>query len=80
MSEKYEYGKDGLMKYDPSFHDKQGKPFTREELVYLCKFHGVDTIQSLAFSLGRTEATIKEKVKRLKKEGLYEHYERQWKW
>jgi hypothetical protein len=72
--EKYEYDKYGRMRYHPDFHFKHGELFTAEELEYLCKFHHHDHNQSLAFALGKTEGIILNKLRDLKKCGLYEYY------
>jgi|SRR5690606_2431413 len=72
--EKYEYNAVGYMKYNPSFHPNHRKPFTDEELEYLCKFAERDTIKQIAFALGKTEATIAAKLATLRQNGLYEYY------
>lgn len=69
-----QFDKHGRMKYHPEFHPNNGKPFTESDLEYLCKYWEYDHTQSLAFALGRTEATVRTKVNYLKKIGLYEYY------
>nr|WP_236870897.1 DNA-entry nuclease [Brevibacillus laterosporus] len=62
------------MKFHPDFHPNQGKPYTTEELEYLCKFYEIDHGRTLSFSLGRTEHTLRSKVDKLKKEDKYDYY------
>lgn len=45
-----------------------------EELEYLCKFCEVDDWRTMAFSLGRTEKTLRTKVNNLKRKGLFDYY------
>jgi len=72
------YDRQGRMVYHPDFHPNQGKPFSDEEIEYLCKFYDYDDRQSLAFGLGRTESSVQEKVFKLKKRGVFEIYKRRW--
>lgn len=36
------FDKMGRMQYNPIFHTNHGKPFTVSDLIYLCKYYGVD--------------------------------------
>lgn len=74
QQEVYSYNEAGRMNYHPDFHPNQGKPFTAEDLEYLCKYYEVDHIQTMAFALGRTEASLIVKVGTLKRQGLYDYY------
>jgi hypothetical protein len=62
------------MKYHPAFHENQGTKWSEEDIEYLCKFERVDDLETLGMALGRTKATIAEKLYQLKKQGKYEHY------
>lgn len=68
------YDRNGRMLYNQDFHDRQGHPFTLEELAYLCKYYEFDPLRTIAFALGRTESTLKRQESYLKKRGLYDHY------
>ncbi|WP_052807136.1 helix-turn-helix domain-containing protein [Risungbinella massiliensis] len=68
------YNAKGKMIYDPEFHPNHGKPFTEEEKEYMCKFHEIDGFQSIGYALGRTTVAIRDMIKWLKKNGLYEYY------
>lgn len=72
------YDSMGRIQYHPDFHFSHRKPFTEEELEYLCRFYEVDDSRTMAFALGRTEATVVAKVSELKKRGLFEYYKKCW--
>jgi DNA-binding MarR family transcriptional regulator len=72
------YDSMGRILYHPEFHPNHRKPFTAEELEYLCRFYEVDDSRTMAFALGRTESTVLAKVSELKKRGLYEYYKKRW--
>lgn len=62
------------MIYHPEFHPNHRKPISEEDLEYLCYFYERDHRQSIAFALGRTEATVSDLYCKLKKKGLVEYY------
>lgn len=64
----------GRMNYHPFYHSRTGKAFTASEIEYLCKYWEVDSPELLSLALERTEKSLYSKVKRLKKNGLYEFY------
>ncbi|MCP8970542.1 DNA-entry nuclease [Ectobacillus ponti] len=68
----------GRMMYHPDFHPNQGKPWSKEELAYACKFHEYDGFRCVAMALGRTETTVRTKVYKLQKEGMYDTYRDLW--
>ncbi|WP_238600709.1 DNA-entry nuclease [Metasolibacillus meyeri] len=68
------YDKQGRMNYHPEYHFAHGKPFEEKELEYLCKFYESDGAANISFALGRTESTLREKVRALKINDLFEHY------
>jgi hypothetical protein len=69
-----EFDRLGRMSYHPEFHQNHGKPFSEEDLEYLCKYFEIDPVRTIAFALGRTEHTCASKVTYLKKRGLYDYY------
>lgn len=73
VQEEFQYSCKG-MKFHPDFHFNQGKLLTVSEAEYLCKFYGFDHIQTIAFALGRTEASLMCTVHQLKKNGEFEYY------
>lgn len=73
-NECYEYDSNGRMCFNPDFHENHGKPFTLEDLEYLCKFWEHDDVRTIAFALGRTEATLFNMVKQLRQRGLFDFY------
>lgn len=68
------YDKRNRIQYHPDFHPNQGKRYTLDELIYLCKFYETDGSRSMSFALGKTEAMIEIKVQSLKSSGQYEYY------
>lgn len=74
LEEQVTYDVCGRMQYHPSYHDKQGTKWTEEDVEYLCKYESIDQLETLAMALGRTKATIAEKLYRLKRNGKYDYY------
>ncbi|MEK3771111.1 DNA-entry nuclease [Paenibacillus sp. FSL R5-0887] len=68
------YDGSGRMEFHPDFHPNHGKPFTQEDLEYLCTFYGVDDARALSFALGKTEHVCRVKFAKLKAQGLVDHY------
>lgn len=68
------YDKHGRMLFHPDFHFNHSKPFTQEELEYLCMFYEIDETRTVAFALGKTEHTLRVRYNRLKKDGLVDKY------
>ncbi|RSL32639.1 DNA-entry nuclease [Salibacterium salarium] len=62
------------MSYHPDYHHNFQKPYCVEDLEYLCKFWEHDDWRSMAFALGRPEASLSNKVNELRKNGMYEVY------
>ncbi|EPY07445.1 hypothetical protein PAALTS15_09980 [Paenibacillus alvei TS-15] len=69
-----EYDEQYRMKYHPDFHFSHGKPFTEEDLEYLCTFYEVDDARTMSFALGKTEHACRTKYSDLKKAGLITLY------
>jgi hypothetical protein len=75
--EKLEYSKSGDLLYNPNYHQPRNRPWTSEELRYLCKYHDKDSMHSIALALERTTRTCKSQIVNLKKTGVYKFY-RNW--
>ncbi|MBO8172428.1 MAG: DNA-entry nuclease [Bacillaceae bacterium] len=74
-----EFDAHGRMKYHPDFHPNHGKPFTEEDLEYLCTFYEVDNKRSLSFAIGKTEHVCRTKYYELKRKGLVDYYKDRYK-
>lgn len=72
----FRFDKNGNLMYHPDYHPNHGKPYTDEELEYLCKFYGCDDMRSISFALGRPEASLQTKLTKIKKVGKIEYYKR----
>ncbi len=78
------YIKDGVeytasnhrMRYNPEFCENHGKPFTKEDFIYMCSMWNVMKKADIAMALGRTHSTVLSKVYYLRKVGLFDHYKR----
>lgn len=76
------YEKDGIrysasnhrMCYNPEFHENHNKPFTTNDLIYLCSNYETMDKATIALALGRTHSTILSKAYQLRKAGQFEYY------
>ena len=73
-----EYDTNGRIKYNPEFHFNRGKELSDYEKAYLCHYWEWDGAKSLSYSLGKTEAALQTLIKKMKKNGDYEHYKQVW--
>lgn len=64
-----EYDNCGRMKYNSDLHDRQGKPWTDEEKNYLINWYAKIGLEEMSLALGRTEATVANKVNQLRTQG-----------
>ena len=64
------------MKYNSSFHENHGKPFTEEELAYICSIWDVTKKDNISRVLGRTHGTILKKVNDLRRNDQFEYFKR----
>lgn len=71
---KLEFDQFGRMKYNPDFHFNHGKVMSEDDLMYLCKFWGLESVKSLSLGLGKTEMTLASLITKLKKDGRYDEY------
>lgn len=62
IDETIEYDNFGRMKYHPEYHFSHGKRFSKEELMYLCRFWEFDNRKDVALALGKTEHTDRKSV------------------
>lgn len=75
INEAFEYDKEGRMRAHPLYHPNQGKRFSEDELMYLCKFwEVVESRREMSYALGRTETTLASKITVFKRSGSYEYY------
>ena len=62
------------MLYDSDFHENHNRPWSQEDLIYLCKMYGAMDKHSLSLALGRTHSTLLTMAYKLRKDGLFDHY------
>lgn len=76
--------KDGLeytasnhrLRYNPEFHENQGKPFTKDDLVYMCSMWDSMKKADIAMALGKTHGAVLSKAYSLRKNGLFNYYKK----
>ena len=64
-----EYDNQGRIKYNPELHDRQGTLWDEEEIEYLIAWYDIVGMEEMSLALGRTEATVANKVYRLQERG-----------
>lgn len=74
VNDEIQVDKYGRMLYHPEFHPNHKKPFTEEELEYLCKFWEYDGRRTMSYALGRPERNLQSLVSKLRKKGLFDYY------
>lgn len=62
------------MCYNPEFHENHGKPFTVNDLIFLCSSWDAMKKADIAMALGRTHGTVLSKAYYLRKSGQFEYY------
>lgn len=67
---KIQYDHCGRMKYNPTFHQNNGTPWNEEDTEYLIKWYDIVGADEMSFALGRTAATIMNKVQHLRAKGI----------
>lgn len=70
------FDRNGRMLYHPEFHPNKGKPYTEDDLEYICKFCHFDDLRSLSFAVGRPETSVRVIIANLMKEGKFGYYKR----
>lgn len=78
IDETIEYDNFGRMKYHPEYHFSHGKRFSKEELMYLCRFWEFDNRKDVALALGKTEHTLATKVWELRRDNEFEYYKQEY--
>lgn len=59
----------GRLKYNKNYFGKTGKRWDEEELDYLINWYTKIGIEEMAFALERTETSIAERIRVLRKQG-----------
>lgn len=70
----YEYDVCNRLKYHPELHERHYKYWLEDELEYICKFHDVDELTTLALAVGRPDTAVASQLSELRKNGKYEYY------
>lgn len=65
-----EYDDHGRMRYNPSYHDTQGKPWTEEDINYLIEWYDKIQVDEMSFAIGKTIPIIQQKAYILRKKGI----------
>lgn len=68
------YASSGRMVYNPEFHENHKKPWSVQDLIFLCSSYDGMKKRDIALALGRTEMTVFEKAKQLRAEGQFEFF------
>lgn len=63
------YASQDIGVYDPNLHDQQFKRWVEEDVDYLIKFYKKDGLAYTALVLGRSECSVVNKIKKLRKSG-----------
>lgn len=69
-----QYDSAGRMKYHPEYHHNHGKPYTIQELAYICSMYESATRRQVSMAVGRTEGTVAQLVQILRKRNQFEFY------
>lgn len=64
------------MRYNPEYHENHGKPFTTNELVYLCSMWDSMKKQDIALAMGRTHGAVLTMAHTVRKSGQFESYKK----
>lgn len=64
-----EYDMFGRLKYNPILHPNQGTPWSTEDKEYLADWLDKIGLEEMSLALGRTETTVSEKARILRKQG-----------
>lgn len=74
VAEVFEYDVRGRLKYHPELHPNHKKPWSEEDIEYLCKYAEVDTLDNISLALGRTCQIVVYKLRTLRRDGKYDYY------
>ncbi|AAU85065.1 hypothetical protein BCBBV1cgp18 [Bacillus phage BCASJ1c] len=64
------------MPYNPEYHENHRKPWTINDLIYMCSSWDGMRKADIAAALGRTHGTVLSKAAKLKASGEFEHYKK----
>lgn len=64
------------LRYNPALHENHGKPYTKDDLIYLCTMWDSRAKADIAAALGKTHSSVLNKKWYLNKIGLFEHYKK----
>lgn len=67
---KITYDKEGRMQFNEEFHFNHGKPWKNSDQKYLIERWNKDRYVDISLALGRTYATIADRICTLKKQGV----------
>lgn len=62
------------MKYHPEYHENHGKPYTLDDLIYMCSMWDSMKKAEIALALGKTHSSVLNKVHDLRKQGMFKYY------
>ena len=68
------------MRYSPKFHGKHYRPYTVEELAYMCSMRESMKVKDIAMALERTPGSITSQIYLLKKNNDFEKYKEMGEW
>ena len=68
------YASSGRMVYNPEFHENHKKPWSVQDLIFLCSSYEGMKKRDISLALGRTEMTGFEKAKQLRAEGQFDFF------
>lgn len=60
--------------YDKNIHYNHNSKWSKEDLEYLCGTYEIDKKIDLSLALGRTVASVSQKVNELRKSGKFNKY------
>lgn len=64
------------MRFNPEYHDNHGKPFSRDDLIYMCCMWDSMKKADIAAALGKTHGAVLTKAYLLRKKRSFNYYRR----
>lgn len=64
------YDKKGRMLYNPLYHRRTGKKWSKDEIRYLIDWYDIIGVDEMSYALERTPYTINNHVYQLRKRGV----------
>lgn len=62
------------LSYSPELCTSHYRGYTTSDLMYICRWYGINSSREIALALGRTQKSILNKVEKLKRSGEYDYY------